>query len=145
MKKVLISAALCTAILAVFSLSASAQNQEKQPNPEEIATAQAERLEKALKLEDWQVFYVDSTLQHDYAALDAELKNMQQAKVGNVDLYMEVQDRWMEQIDNSFKKWFTPEQWKKYLKSGAAKAQKERAKRREKAAKATKELAGEQK
>lgn len=145
MKKVLISAMLCTAIIAVFSHSASAQNQEKQPTPEEMATAQAERLEKALKLEDWQVFYVDSTLQHDYAALDTELKGMQQAKVGNVDLYLEINDRWMDQIDNSFKKWFTPEQWKKYLKSGAGKAQKERAKRREKAAKATKELAGEQK
>lgn len=145
MKKVLISAALCTAILAVFSLSASAQNQEKQPTPEEMATITAERLEKALKLEDWQVFYVDSTLQHDYVALDAEMKGMQQAKVGNVDLYLEIQDRWMEQIDNSFKKWFTPEQWKRYLKNGAGKAQKERAKRREKAAKATKELSGEQK
>ena len=144
MKKVLIYAALCTAILTVLSLSASAQNQEKQPTPEEMATITAERLEKTLKLEDWQVFYVDSTLQHDYAALDAEMKGMQQAKVGNVDLYMEIQDRWMEQIDNSFKKWFTADQWKRYLKSGAGKAQKERAKRREKAAKATKELAGEQ-
>ncbi len=141
MKKLLISAVLCPVVLMVFSLSASAQNKEKQPTPEEMATMVAENLEKSLKLEDWQVFYVDSTLQHDYAALDAEMKSLQQAKVGNVDLYMEIQDRWMEQIDNSFKKWFTPEQWKKYLKSGAKKAQKEREKRREKAAKATKELA----
>ncbi len=141
MKKLLISAVLCPVVLMVFFLSASAQNKEKQPTPEEMATMVAENLEKSLKLEDWQVFYVDSTLQHDYAALDAEMKSLQQAKVGNVDLYMEIQDRWMEQIDNSFKKWFTPEQWKKYLKSGAKKAQKEREKRREKAAKATKELA----
>ena len=86
------------------------------------------------------MFYVDSTLQHDFAALEAEIKGMQQARVGNVDLYMEVRDRWMDQIDNSFKKWFTPEQWKKYLKSGAKKEQKDREKRREKAAKASRNL-----
>lgn len=140
MKKLLISVAFCTVLIATFSVSVKAQNQQKPPTPEEMATAETERLEKALKLEDWQVFYVDSTLQHDYAALDAELKGMQQAKVGNYDLYMEVQDRWMEQIDNSFKKWFDAGQWKKYLKSGAGKAQKAREKRRAKAAKATQNL-----
>ena len=134
------SAALCMAIFMVWGTRASAQNQEKQPTPEEVASQESERLERLLKLEDWQVFYVDSTLQHDFAALDAELKGMQQAKVGNVDLYMEVRDRWMEQVDNSFKKWFTPAQWEKYLKSGARKAQKDRAKRREKAEKASRNL-----
>ncbi|MDY6278415.1 MAG: hypothetical protein SPL35_08400 [Bacteroidales bacterium] len=140
MKKVIISAAIGMAIFSVFAVKASAQNPEKQPTPEEVATKETERLERILKLEDWQVFYVDSTLQHDFAALEAEIKGMQQARVGNVDLYMEVRDRWMDQIDNSFKKWFTPEQWKKYLKSGAKKEQKDREKRREKAAKASRNL-----
>lgn len=141
MKKVLISATVCLALLAAFSVSSVAQNPEKQPTPEEMASAETERLERILKLEDWQVFYVDSTLQHDYAALEAEMKSMQEGKVGNVDLYYEVSDKWMDQIDNSFKKWFTPEQWQKYLKkAGAGKAQKAREKRRAKAAKATMDL-----
>ena len=140
MKKVTGSAVLCLAIFVVYCASAFAQNQEKQPTPEEMAMTEAERLEKILDLEDWQAFYVDSTLQHDFAALDAEIKNMQQAKVGNIDIYREVQDKWMDQIDNSFKKWFTPAQWKKYLKAGAGKSQKDREKRREKIAKANKEL-----
>ena len=141
MKKVLIYTGVCIAFFAlVGGTAASAQNQEKQLTPEEMASKETERLERALKLEDWQVFYVDSTLQHDFAALDAEMKGLQQGKVGNVDLYYEVNDKWMEQIDNSFKKWFTPEQWKKYLKSGAGKSQKDRAKRRERAAKATRNL-----
>ena len=42
----------------------------------------------------------------------------------------------MEQIDKKYKEVFTEEQWAKYLKSGAARAQKARAKRQEKAAKA---------
>lgn len=140
MKNVLMATAACILLIATGKVPAEAQNPDKQPTPEEMATAQTERLEKLLKLEDWQVFYVDSTLQHDYVALDAELKGMQKAMVGNVDLYMEVQDRWMERIDGSFRKWFTPEQWKKYLKSGAGKAQKAREKRRAKAAKATQDL-----
>lgn len=35
----------------------------------------------------------------------------------------------MEQIDHAFRKFFTDEQWAAYLKQGAAKAQKARAKR----------------
>ncbi|MBQ8460854.1 MAG: hypothetical protein IJ543_00380 [Bacteroidales bacterium] len=140
MKKLISFTALCMAIFVSFCTAASAQNPEKQPTPEELAATETEHLENALKLEDWQVFYVDSTLQHDFAALEAELKEMQAAKVGNYDMYRDIQDKWMEQIDNSFKKWFTPAQWKKYLKMGAGKSQKEREKRRAKIAKANKEI-----
>ena len=35
---------------------------------EELVAEEAERLGNLLKLEDWQLFYVDSILQHDYAA-----------------------------------------------------------------------------
>ena len=49
-------------------------------------------------------------------------------------MYIAVQDKWMEQIDVTYKKIFTEEQWAAYLKQGAAKAQKARAKRKAKAA-----------
>jgi hypothetical protein len=39
----------------------------------------------------------------------------------------------MEQIDATYKRIFTESQWKAYLKQGASKAQKARAKRRAKA------------
>ena len=38
----------------------------------------------------------------------------------------------MEQIDKTYKKFFTPQQWAAYLKSGAAKQQKAREKRKAK-------------
>lgn len=117
-------------------LPAFAQQQEKQPSMEEMAAQEADRLGRLLDLEDWQVFYVDSTLQHDYVEMDNELKSMQSSKVSNTNLYYTVQDKWMEQIDKSLQKFFTEEQWAKYLKSGAARRQKDREKRREKAAKA---------
>jgi len=43
----------------------------------------------------------------------------------------------MEQIDRSYKSFFTEEQWNKYWKAGGQRAQKERDKRKEKAAKAS--------
>ena len=51
-------------------------------------------------------------------------------------MYIDVQDRWMETIDSTFKTIFTEDQWKAYLKSGAEKQQKARAKRKAKAEKA---------
>jgi hypothetical protein len=48
-------------------------------------------------------------------------------------MYQAVHDRWMAQIDATYKKIFNPQQWAAYLKSGAAKAQKAREKRRAKA------------
>lgn len=124
---------LLTSVLAFFlGFNASAQEQEKEKTPEEFAAEQAERLESLLKLEYWQVFYVDSTLQHDYAGLKTEMENLRKSRVENFDLYRAVQDKWMEKIDSSFQRFFTPEQWDKYLKNGAAKNQKSRAKRKDK-------------
>jgi hypothetical protein len=48
-------------------------------------------------------------------------------------MYANVQDKWMEQIDITYKRIFNEEQWAAYLKNGAAKAQKAREKRRLKA------------
>ena len=124
-------------ILAALLFGAQAQNalaQQKQDAPdlyEQIET-EADRLQRVLDLEDWQVFYVDSTLKHDYPAMQEEMLKLSEAKVSNRDMYMQVQDKWMEQIDATYKRIFTEEQWAAYLKQGAAKAQKARAKRKAK-------------
>ena len=94
---------------------------------------EADRLQRMLDLEDWQTFYVDSTLKHDYSAMLAEYQQFQKAKVSNASMYITVQDKWRDKIDESFRKFFTDEQWEAYLKTGAAKAQKARAKRKAKA------------
>ena len=112
---------------------ASAQQQQEAPDIYEQAEMEADRLQRVLDLEDWQVFYVDSTLKHDLPAMIAESEQLRAAKVGNVSMYQEVRDKWWDQIDATYKKIFTQEQWAAYLKQGAGKAQKARAKRREKA------------
>ena len=136
------SIALSCAVLLLAGAVAFAQQQEPQ-TPEQREKQLYESIQKqvdgyaeSLDLEDWQVFYVDSTLQHDYAAMMEEIQDMQKSKVDNVDLYRNVQDKWMEQIEKSYRKYFTDDQWSLYLRSGAAKAQRAREKRREKAAKA---------
>ena len=91
-----------------------------------------EKYESDLKLESWQVFYLDSILTHDFQALRDEIKSMGKAGVENPDLYIEVQDKWQEQIYNSLSKVFDEEQWARYLKSGAGKEKKARDKRKAK-------------
>ena len=125
------------AILA-FNGTANAQQQE-QPDIYEQAEMEADRLQRVLDLEDWQVFYVDSTLKHDFPAMMAEYEQLRNAKVGNTSMYQDVRDKWLDQIDATYKRIFTEEQWAAYLKQGAAKAQKARAKRKAKALQATKE------
>lgn len=131
MKKILFA---LLSMLFFVSVNAYAQEQgeQKLPTPEEMAAKEADRLADLLKLEYWQVFYVDSTLQHDYAAWQEEVKKLQAARVDNYDLYTITSDKWMEQIDKTYKKFFTPQQWAAYLKSGAAKQQKAREKRKAK-------------
>lgn len=128
-------------VIAFFILSvpaAKAQNQQPQ-TPEqkekqllEYVDKEVERLTNLLNLEYWQEFYVDSTLTHDLKALQEELEKLQAAKVENADLYQDVQDKWLQQIDDNYKRYFTEEQWKKYWKSGGERAWKAREKRKKK-------------
>ena len=128
--KVLLFPVLMLAGMLAVSVEASAQEQQKQPDVYEQAETEADRLQRILDLEDWQVFYVDSTLKHDFPAMMAEYDKLRAAKVSNTSMYQSVQDKWMEQIDATYKKIFNPQQWAAYLKSGAAKAQKAREKRK---------------
>ena len=97
------------------SVTAFAQEPEE-PDMLEIAENEADRLQRLLDL------------------------NGGAAKVSNSSMYISVQDKWMEAIDRSYKKIFTEEQWAAYLKSGAAKLQKAREKRKAKAEAALEKL-----
>ena len=109
----------------------------QQPQSEEEAARQLRETieqtvtnyERLLGLEDWQTFYVDSILTHDYACLRTELKGLQAAKMSNSDVYQQVQDKWAEQVYVSMQKVLDEKQWDKYLKAGAAREKKARDKR----------------
>ena len=137
---------MLAAALLAGSVTLHAQNQgpqtpeQKEKQRLEYIDAKVKKLVEQLDLEYWQEFYVDSTLTHDLIAMEEELQELQKAKVGNADLYQSIQDKWMEQIDNTYMRFFNEEQWKKYWKSTGQRNQKARYKRKAKAEKATAEL-----
>ena len=137
--KIFVGAAVLALSFICSSVTAFAQEPEE-PDMLEIAENEADRLQRLLDLNGGQVFYVDSTLKHDYQAMQEEMMKLQAAKVSNSSMYISVQDKWMEAIDRSYKKIFTEEQWAAYLKSGAAKLQKAREKRKAKAEAALEKL-----
>ena len=122
-------------IAAMLLLPFQAGAQQAQGAEEEIKQMReaidqtVENYERILELEDWQSFYVDSILTHDYDALRVELKSLQAAKMSNADVYQQVQDKWAEQIYVALQKVLDEKQWAKYLKNGAAREKKSRDKR----------------
>lgn len=126
-------AALCLSVFVAGAQNQPPQTpQEKEKQLLEFVDKEVQRLSSLLDLEYWQEFYVDSTLTHDYRAMTEEMESMQKAKVENRDLYVNVQDKWMQAIDDSYKRFFTEQQWTKYWKSGARRAQEARDKRNKK-------------
>ena len=124
------------ALLSAFTLGAQNQGpqtpEQKEKQLMEYIDKEVKRLSDLLELEYWQEIYVDSTLTHDLHAMQDELEDFQKAKVSNSDLYITVQDKWMEQIDNAYKRFFNEDQWKKYWKTSGQRAQKARDKRKAK-------------
>ena len=115
--------------LMIGSTSLGAQNQpqtkeQQEKQMMEFIDKEVKRLSELLDLEYWQEFYVDSTLNHDYHALQEEMEEE------NTDLYADVRDKWMEKIDATYKRIFNEAQWKRYMKAGGERARKAREKRK---------------
>ena len=126
--KIFMKSALCLLVSVMPQYFVQAQEPEE-PDMIEIAENEADRLQNLLDLDGGQLFYVDSTLKHDYMAMREEMKRLEAAKVSNTSMYISVQDKWMEQMYQSYKKVFTEEQWNKYLKAGAQRDKRNRDKR----------------
>lgn len=125
--KFFVSLVLFLLPLGVFAQQMSEEEQEKKLA--EAIEREVEHHAENLKLEDWQVFYVDSILTANYKGMMDELKELNQSKVSNADLFVMAQDKWMDKTYAAFEKVFDESQWEKYLKSGAAKEKKARDKR----------------
>lgn len=137
MRRIIRSIVLCTFLFCGFSMSLSAQEmsaEEKKAEKDfhDSVEREIDRLTHLLDLEDWQIFYVDSIMNHDYKAMQAEMKELQQRKVSNTDMYYDIQYKWQDKIYEAYEKVFNEEQWAKYLKNGAARDKKNRDKRRAK-------------
>ncbi|MEA5004892.1 MAG: hypothetical protein VB022_00610 [Rikenellaceae bacterium] len=81
-----------------------------------MASIQADDIQKQLKLNDTQVFYIDSILQHNYTAISVEFEKMKKAGIQSSENYMTVQKIWNQKTEDAFKKVLTEEQFINYLK-----------------------------
>lgn len=129
LKEILVSAAMLLP-MALYAQTQSPEEQQKQF--QENIDKEIERYEEILSLSGSQTFFVDSILNHDYKAMQDEMMALSRQKMSNQDIYMMVQDKWMERMYVSFRRILSDEQWEKYLKTGALKAKKSRDKREEK-------------
>ena len=107
-----------------------AQAQEpQQPNVDEIIAKQVDNLTRTFKLDEVQVFFVDSVLQYNYNAMNDAFVEAKKTGASNADTYQAISDQWMDATDQAFERIFTEEQWKKYLKSAYGKEKQRRDKR----------------
>lgn len=106
-----------TLLLLSFSATIFAQEQQEEKTPEEIATEEADRLEKLLKLEPHQTFFIDSVLQHDMRAMYDEMQLMKQSGTQEFIVYQRIKERWGNRIDSSYMNILTEKQWLEYLRS----------------------------
>lgn len=125
----ILTALACSAPMLSAQEQGGAKPEDEAKKLQEYIDNEISKLESTLKLEDWQVYYVDSILNNGYKSMQMELKGLRDSKVTNSDLYTQTSDKWSEEIYSSFRKVFSDEQWKKYLKSGAAREKKARDKR----------------
>ncbi len=131
---------LVISVLTAFAQQNPPSPEEQEKKLSEYIQKEVERLEMTLKLEDWQVFYVDSILNHDYRAMQEEMNKLSSSKVSNYDIYTRTSDKWAENIYVAFRKVLNDNQWGKYLKSGAARDKKAREKRKAKMEKSSAKL-----
>lgn len=103
--------------------------EQKEKELRESIGKQLDLMTENLNLEEWQVFYMDSIMVHDYHGLSEELESLQKSGVENLNLYQHAQDKWAEKIYTAFRKVLNDQQWAKYLKTGAAREKKMRDKR----------------
>ena len=113
--------------------------QQGMPSDEEIEKMMYESIEKEirkydelLKLEEWQIFYIDSILTHNYDEMRREQMKLSKGGVSTADAYQRAIDNCFEKNYQAFSLVLNEEQWAKYLKMGGAKDKKLRDKRKAK-------------
>ena len=118
------------AVALLFTAAPCALAQEQQePDIDQVIQNQLDNLTKMFKLDEVQVFFVDSILQYNFHALSDEFAETRKTGASNSDTYQAISDKWMAATDDAFERIFTPEQWAKYMKSSYGKEKKRRDKR----------------
>ena len=126
-------------LFAAATLSSAAQNgqQKKEADFEKQIKQQVDYFIEIYKLDDIQAFRLDTLLQHYLPIYTEELKKISAAGASQASSYQTMVDKWADFFDSSYEKIFTPEQWKRYMKSTPGKEKKKRDQRMAEAAAAS--------
>ena len=111
-----------TLVLMLLPLGLLAQEQPL--SPEEAAKQlyesiqhQVDRYTDTYKLDEVQIFYIDSIFVHNYTAMQEELDALNKAKVSNSDLFYRVRDEWDERTYNAVLQLLDDKQRARYIKT----------------------------
>ena len=120
---------LIAAALFFVAAPRSFAQEQQEPDIDQVIQNQLDNLTKMFKLDDVQVFFVDSILTYNYHAMMDEMQEARKIGASNSETFQGISDKWMDATDKAFEKLFTEEQWAKYMKSSYGKEKKRRDKR----------------
>ena len=115
-----------------ISYEASAQEQSEK-TAIEYAAEETEIMIDMFDLDDYQAYQIDSMLQVNYGQMLDELDKVQKSGAQNRDMFMNVQDKYLDIIDNAVEQILTESQWAKYMKSQYGREKKQRDSKKAKA------------
>jgi hypothetical protein len=113
----------------LLSTPAALAQEPQEPDLDKIIATQLDNLTRTFKLDDVQVFFVDSILQYNFRAMNDEFEQTRRTGASNNETFQIISDKWMAATDEAFERFFTEEQWKKYMKSSYGKEKIRRDKR----------------
>jgi hypothetical protein len=113
----------------LLSAPAALAQEPQEPDLDKIIATQLDNLTRTFKLDDVQVFFVDSILQYNFRAMNDEFEQTRRTGASNNETFQIISDKWMAATDEAFERFFTEEQWKKYMKSSYGKEKIRRDKR----------------
>lgn len=105
----------------LLSTPAALAQEPQEPDLDKIIATQLDNLTRTFKLDDVQVFFVDSILQYNFRAMNDEFEQTRRTGASNNETFQIISDKWMAATDEAFERFFTEEQWKKYMKSSYGK------------------------
>lgn len=118
---------LLFATAATFTAGAQNNRQSQtEPDFEKQIKQQVDYFIETYHLDEVQAFRLDTLLQHYLPIYTESVNKLKASGLSMMESYQPTLDKWADFFDSSYEKIFTPEQWKRYLKSTAGKEKKKR-------------------
>lgn len=119
-------------IALVLSTQVKAQDQSEK-TAADYAAEETETMITMFDLDDYQAYQIDSMLQVNYGQMLDELDRLEKSGAQNRDMFINVQDKYLDLIDNAVEQILTESQWAKYMKSQYGREKKQRDSKKAKA------------